>query len=157
MVDRLPRVSSLLLFTLGLAACGVSVPGDWGDLVPKDNLTMAFGEEDGQIKKIVLNYTREGMTGDQLRAKFTEKAAAKGFKMLSECVGSNGTSSAVYYSDAKEVFQVAINLLGDQFYDVGLDRATGLPGVALANPDNCKWTDAANAVCELDGDRCTFK
>ncbi|MCB9706362.1 MAG: hypothetical protein H6711_31240 [Myxococcales bacterium] len=151
------RVPSLLVLTLGLAACGVSVPGEWGDFVPRDNLTLAFGEENGEIKKIVLNYTREGMSGDQLRAKFTEKAGAKGFKMISECVAENGTSSAIYLSDAKEVFQVAISLLGDQFYDVGLDRAAGLPGVALANPETCKWTDAANAVCELDGDRCKFK
>lgn len=151
------RVSSLLVVTLGLAACGVSVPGEWGDFVPKDNLTATFGEEDGAVKKLVLNYTREGMTGDQLRAKFTEKAGAKSFKMISECVGDNGTSSAIYFSDKKEVFQVAINLLGDKFYDVELNRAAGLPGVALANPATCKWTDAANAVCEIDGDRCKFK
>jgi hypothetical protein len=151
------RASALLVVTLGLAACGVSVPGDWGDFVPRDNLTMAFGEEDGAVKKVVLNYTREGMTGDQLRGKFTEKAGAKSFKMISECVGTNGTSSAVYFSDKKEVFQVAINLLGDKFYDVELNRAAGIPGVSLANPATCKWTDAANAVCELDGDRCKFK
>ncbi|MEZ4451536.1 MAG: hypothetical protein R3B09_18845 [Nannocystaceae bacterium] len=159
MSHRLPRsrLTSLLVLGLGLAACGVSVPGDWADLVPKDNLTMAFGEENGQVKKIALNYTREGMTGDQLRAKFTEKASAKGFKMISECVNENGTSSAVYLSDSKEVFQVGINLLGDQFYDVGLDRAEGIPGIGLADPATCKWTDAGNAACEFEGDRCKFK
>jgi hypothetical protein len=151
------RVPSLLLVTLGLAACGVSVPAEWGDFVPKDNLTLAFGEEDGAVKKIVLNYTREGMSGDQLRAKLTEKASAKSFKMIVECVGDNGTSSAIYFSDKKEVFQIAINLLGDKFYDVELNRAASIPGVALANPATCKWTEAANAVCELDGDRCKFK
>lgn len=149
----------LAVFTLGLVACGVSVPGDWKDFVPKDGLTNAFGnEDDGTVKKIVLNYKREGMTGDQLRGKFTEKASAKGYKMISECVSDNGTSSAIYVSDAKEVFQAAINLLGDQFYDVGLNRAAGLPGVILANPDTCKWTDAASSVCDIKpADRCTFK
>lgn len=151
------RASALLVVTLGLAACGVSVPGDWADFVPRDNLTSAFGEETGEIKKIVLNYTREGMTGDQLRAKFTEKASPKSFKMIIECVGDNGTSSAIYLNDKKEVFQVAINLLGDKFYDVELNRAAGLPGVALADPATCKFTDGAAAVCELAGDRCKFK
>ena len=84
-------------------------------------------------------------------------ASAKSFKMIVECVGDNGTSSAIYFSDKKEVFQIAINLLGDKFYDVELNRAASLPGVALANPATCMWTKAANAVCEIDGDRCKFK
>ena len=158
MPHRLGTLAALGLLT-SLTACGPSVPDAWAAFVPKDNLTMALGEEDsGGVKKIALNYKKEGMTGDQLRGKFTTLIEKGGFKKLSECVSENGTSSAMFISDSKEVFQVAINLLGAEFYDVGLDRGTGLPGVELPNPADCKFTDVAKDVCEdASGDRCKFK
>lgn len=142
-----------------LAACGPDIPGDWKAFVPTEGLNNAFGDEDtGTMKKVVLNYDRSAIDGDALRGKFTSKLEPEGFKQVSECVSPNGTSSAMYVGKDKEVFQVIINLLGDDFYDVELQRATGLPGVKLPNPDNCKWTDGAKAVCELDAqDRCKFK
>ncbi len=142
-----------------LTACGVSVPDAWADFVPKDGLTMAFGDETtGATSKVVLNYTRENLPGDKLRGQFTGLIEKKGFTNVSECVDPNGTSSALYVSDSKEVFQVIINLLGDSMYDVELQRATGQPGVMLANPETCKWTAGAEKYCTVDPpERCTFK
>ena len=120
---------------------------------------MAFGaEDDGKIKKIALNYNKGDTSGDQLRGKFTERIEKGGFTQVSECVNENGTSSAMYLSEEKEVFQVAINLLGDEFYDVGLDRGTGLPGIELPDPATCKFTGGAEKFCESTEDsRCKFK
>ncbi len=142
-----------------LVGCGVSVPDAWADFVPKDNLTMAFGDETtGEVSKLVLNYTREKVSGDELRGQFTGLIEKKGFTNVSECVDPNGTSSALYVSDSKEVFQVIINLLGDTMYDVELQRSNGQPGVALANPETCKWTASADKFCEMGPpERCTFK
>jgi hypothetical protein len=152
---RLLLALPLLLCT----ACDPDVPDKWEKFVPTEGLTSSFGDkEEGGVKKVVLNYTREEIEGDALRGKFSERIGKEGFEKLSECVSSNGTSSAMFVSSDKEVFQVIINLLGDKMYDVELQRATGMPGVALPNPDNCKYTDHAEKVCELDAsNRCKFK
>ena len=157
---RLHRAAlGLGLGLLSAAACGPSVPGEWADFVPKDGLNFAFGaEDDGKIKKVALNYKGVGMTGDLLRGKFTGLIEKGGFSQVSECVNENGTSSAIYVSEEKEVFQVAINLLGEEFYDVGLNRGKGLPGIELPDPATCKWTGAAEKFCESTADaRCKFK
>jgi len=149
----------IVLGACGLGACGVSVPDAWAPFVPTEGLLGAFGEKtEGKTSSVVLHYERKSIGGDALRGKFTERVGTQGFVSVSECVSPNGTSSALYVSDTKEVFQVAISLLGDEFYDVQLERAEGLPGVALANPDTCTWTAAADTVCTFGPpERCTFQ
>lgn len=51
--------------------------------------------------------------------------------MIVECVGEH-RHVVGHLLQRQEVFQIAINLLGDKFYDVQLNRAASLPGVALA-------------------------
>jgi hypothetical protein len=158
LTSELPLLT-IVAVAAALTGCGPDIPAEWKTFVPAEGLTSAFGAEDsGKMKKVVLNYDKEKAGGDALRGKFTAKLEPEGFKQVSECVSPSGTSSAMYLGKDKEVFQVIINLLGDQFYDVELQRATGLPGVKLPNADDCKWTDGAKAVCELDAqDRCKFK
>ncbi len=147
------------LLTLSASACGPSVPADWAEFAPKDGLAIVLAaEDDGKVKKIVLDYKKGEMSGDQLRGKFTGLIEKGGFTQVSECINENGTSSAMYLNSEKEVFQVAINLLGDEFYDVGLDRGKGLPGIELPDPAACKFTSGADKFCEsTEGGRCKFK
>lgn len=159
------RMRNLLLLPLlvgpgaALAGCGPDIPDEWKTFVPTEALQRSFGnEDDGKVKKVVLNYDRTKIDGDKLRGQFTDKLSPEGFKQISECVSDNGTSSAMYLGKDKELFQVIINTLGDTFYDVELQRAKGLPGVQLPNPDGCKFTDEAKNLCELDDQhRCKFK
>ena len=55
-----------------LATAGTRVWADWVEFTPKDGLAIVFGaKDDGKVKKIVLDYKKGDMTGDQLRGKFT--------------------------------------------------------------------------------------
>ncbi len=157
LLDKL-RPLAVLPAVLALVACGPDIPDEWKTFVPTEALQRAFGnEDDGKIKKVVLTYDKSKIDGDKLRGQFTDKLKPEGFKQLSECKSPKGTSSAMYLGKDKELFQVIINILGDAFYDVELQRAKGLPGIKLPNPANCKFTDGAKELCEIDGERCKFK
>ncbi len=159
MTRLLATLLPIAIAAAALVGCGPDIPDEWKVFVPTEGLQRTFGnEDDGKIKKVVLNYDKSKIDGDKLRGQFTEKLGPEGFKQLSECVSPNGTSSAMYLGKDKEVFQVVISLLGDAFYDVELQRAHGLPGVKLPNPETCKYTDEAKSACELDAEQvCKFK
>ncbi|MEM9691846.1 MAG: hypothetical protein AAGA56_04840, partial [Myxococcota bacterium] len=112
----------------------------------------------GEVEKVALNYDKNKVDGDTVRAKFGEKLAPQGFEQLSECVSPDGTSSAVFAGKDQAVYQIVVNTLGDDMYDVELQRAKRLPEVGLANPEVCKFLAAADRLCasKTDG-RCTLK
>ncbi|MFO0548498.1 MAG: hypothetical protein U0271_08935 [Polyangiaceae bacterium] len=145
-------LASLGLVGLGLVACKPDIPKEYDDIIPQKDLRKFLPREKSALEGGGGSGFYKTTDKKALTAAFREKITAAGYKEMMKCEDAD---LVVAVKGDNTVVDVNFLVMSEETM-ANVTKAK-MSMVGFPEKAKCEWTDAAKAVCEVQGDHCYFR